>query len=131
MFESLIVKYCISFPLSLVLSLVQVESSGVPTKISKDIDSKGIVHYNYGLMQLNTKTAKSFCGITDYKKLLIPQFNIKCGCSYLEMQYKRYENPYKALLAYNKGSVPKSEERTFMNTKYIKKILSKQKELNF
>lgn len=128
MLTSIISKYCVGIPLSLVLSLIQVESGANPNSISKDVNPiTKEINYNYGLMQLNTKTAKSFCGIANKEYLLIPEVNIECGCSYLVSQKKKYGNDYMALLAYNKGSVPKTELKTFMSTSYVKLIIRHSK----
>lgn len=96
MFEALIAKYCL-VPMSVVLSVIHVESSGNPQALSQG---------NYGLMQVRFATAKEMsCGVKKPEDLFIPEINIKCGCNYLAKQMNRYKDRTASIVAYNQGSV--------------------------
>ena len=79
---------------------------------------------NYGLMQINARLHKERCGVTDKKQFFDPEINIKCGCSYLEFQHKRYNgNMRKTLYAYNKGNADYVTKEELKNSSYVNGIL--------
>lgn len=83
--------------MSVVLSVIHVESSGNPQAFSQG---------NYGLMQIRFATAKEMkCGVKRPEDLYNPEINIRCGCAYLDKQMARYKNRKASIVAYNQGSV--------------------------
>jgi soluble lytic murein transglycosylase-like protein len=111
MFLTIIAKYCL-IPVSMVLSVIQVESTGNPLALSQG---------NYGLMQVRLATAKELnCGVKTTADLFKPDVNINCGCNYLSKQYKRYGNWKAAVVAYNQGSVI-SDGKIILNRKNLDK----------
>ena len=94
--ESMIPTYCPSCPPSLVLSLVQAESSG------NQYGSSGAVLTSSagaeGLFQLEPATAASL-GVDPTS----PTGNIQGGLTYLQQLYDEYGNWTDALEAYNEG----------------------------
>lgn len=108
MFTTIIAKYCL-VPLSLALSVIQVESTGNPLALSQG---------NYGLMQVRFNTAKELsCGVKKAEDLFNPETNIKCGCAYLHKQKLRYRNWKSAVVAYNQGSVISDNGNIVLNYK--------------
>lgn len=78
--------------------LIQIESSFIPTIVSRDGSS-------IGLMQLQRPTALDM-GLLASDSLLNPSVNIRLGTKYLRLLLDRYNQDLRlALLSYNKGMV--------------------------
>lgn len=78
----------------LIRSVIEQESGFRPEAVSP----KGAV----GLMQIMPLTGRSHCGVT-FKELKSPSINVKCGCSYLKEQLRKYRSAVLALEAYYRG----------------------------
>lgn len=115
MLQSVILKYC-AVPVSLVLSMIKIESGFNPNAIKDG---------NFGLMQVRTATASSHCGIKTVDELMKLENNIRCGCSYLSFQYRRYGNNFsRAILAYNQGHVKPSQFEKAKYNRYVKGVIN-------
>lgn len=82
-------------PMSLVIAMIEVESSFRPNVVSKTND--------YGLMQINEINHPRFqeeFGVTDF---FDPFDNVLCGITMIAEHYHRYLTLDKALMAYNLG----------------------------
>lgn len=105
-------------PMTLVLALIEVESSFQEDVISRTDD--------YGLMQINVINhgwLYEEYGITDF---LDPYNNILCGITILSQHYERYGDETKVLMAYNMGAVGAKRRWDIgvYETPYTNKILS-------
>lgn len=80
-------------PVSLLFSIIYVESSFNPEAINKNANGT----YDYGLMALNSKT---FRGYTK-EELSNPETNLRLGCEYLSKLKKRYKTWGEAVIHYN------------------------------
>lgn len=105
-------------PMTLVLALIEIESSFQADVISRTDD--------YGLMQINAINhgwLYEKYGITDF---LDPYNNILCGITILSMHYESYGDETKALMAYNMGAfgAKRKWDIGVYETPYTNKILS-------
>ena len=103
-------------PMSLVMAVINVESSFDPTLVSGTDD--------YGLMQINACNHEWLTeehGITDF---LDPYQNVYCGILILSEHYNRYEDVNKALMAYNLGATgaKKLWDKGIYETRYTRKV---------
>ena len=106
----------------LVMALINQESSFQTDIISKTND--------FGLMQINQinhKWLSEKLGITDFSD---PYQNIHCGVYILSDLLQKYEEPSKALMAYNMGETGAARlwEKGIYETTYSKNILEKMNE---
>lgn len=108
-----------NIPMSLVIAIIDVESSFRPNAVSKTND--------YGLMQINKcnhKWLEKQYGITNF---FDPYENIFCGITILSQKYGGVQSLDKTLMAYNLGltKATKLWSEGIYQTSYSKKVLSK------
>jgi len=78
---------------------------------------------SWGLMQIMGGTAREL-GFKGFFPLLCePEIGIKYGILYLHKKYKAYGNVTTAIAAYNFGVVQRITDKTFINQKYVNKVL--------
>jgi len=112
-------KHCVADP-KLVLSIIQVESSGNPRALGKLVNVRLIrngsyvieKHRAYGLMQVMSFHEKN------PEKLFDPEYNIYRGCSILHDCIRRSRSFIQSISCYHNG--PNSKK---INSLYVKKIL--------
>ncbi len=109
---------------SLVMALIQNESSFNPETISKTND--------YGYMQINRVNhlwLMETLGITDFTD---PYQNIRAGVFVLRKLFERYQDTSMVLMAYNMGEdgAARLWEKGIYSTDYAEKILSDQKQFS-
>lgn len=103
-------------PMSLVIAMIEVESSFQPDAVSGTDD--------YGLMQINGINHEWLTeeyGITDF---FDPYWNVFCGIKILSTHWERYKDIDKSLMAYNLGATGASEfwDEGIYSTEYTRKI---------
>jgi soluble lytic murein transglycosylase-like protein len=103
-------------PMSLVIAMIEVESSFQPDAVSGTDD--------YGLMQINGINHEWLTeeyGITDF---FDPYYNVFCGIKILSIHWDRYKDIDKSLMAYNLGATGASEfwDEGIYSTEYTRKI---------
>lgn len=117
-----IVKKYPNLKLSLVIAVIECESSGRPSVVSK----AGAV----GLMQIIPKWVKdrmSNLGVTD---LYDPYSNILVGCDILSEHLNTYDgNVYAALMRYNGTKNPGDKAAAGNYSEYSKKVVNRANEL--
>jgi soluble lytic murein transglycosylase-like protein len=140
MISAIVAKYC-ALPVSLVMSVIHVESSGREKAFLRE--DRGYEFSSFGLMQVTYATAKFIkCGVTKPEQLFDPEKNVKCGCKYLSMQMDRYKNRRASIVSYNQGSVlidgkpvldhsglSDKAMRGVMRNKYANKVLTHRKKI--
>lgn len=109
---------------SLVMALIQNESSFDPETISKTND--------YGYMQINRVNhlwLMETLGITDFTD---PYQNIRAGVFVLRKLFERYQDTNMVLMAYNMGEdgAARLWEKGIYSTDYTEKVLICQKQFN-
>jgi soluble lytic murein transglycosylase-like protein len=112
-------KHCVADP-KLVLSIIQVESSGNPKALGKLVNIRLIrkgnyvieKHRAYGLMQVMSFHER------DPIKLFDPEYNIYKGCSILHDCIRKSRSFIKSISCYHDG--PNSKK---INYSYVKKVL--------
>ncbi len=111
----LITSYALEYdiPISLLLSIIYVESSFNPAAVNKN--SNGT--YDYGLMSLNSRTFK---GYTD-EQLYNVETNLQLGCEFLVMLKEKYRTWGEAVIHYN-GLYTKGAGS------YMVKVMEKERE---
>jgi soluble lytic murein transglycosylase-like protein len=110
-----IIGYAVEYdiPVSLLFSIIYVESSFNPKAINKN--SNGT--YDYGLMSLNSKTFKGY----SREQLFNIETNLRLGCEYLVWLKKRYKTWGEAVIHYN-GLYTKGAGS------YMVKVMEKERE---
>lgn len=110
-----IIGYAVEYdiPVSLLFSIIYVESSFNPKAINKN--SNGT--YDYGLMSLNSKTFKGY----SREQLYDIETNLRLGCEYLVWLKKRYKTWGEAVIHYN-GLYTKGAGS------YMVKVMEKERE---
>ncbi len=110
-----IIGYAVEYdiPVSLLFSIIYVESSFNPKVINKN--SNGT--YDYGLMSLNSKTFKGY----SREQLYNIEINLRLGCEYLLLLKKRYKTWGEAVIHYN-GLYTKGAGS------YMVKVMEKERE---
>jgi len=110
-----IIGYAVEYdiPVSLLFSIIYVESSFNPKAINKN--SNGT--YDYGLMSLNSKTFKGY----SREQLFNIETNLRLGCEYLMWLKKRYKTWGEAVIHYN-GLYTKGAGS------YMVKVMEKERE---
>ena len=103
-------------PMSLVIAMIEVESSFQPDAVSGTDD--------YGLMQINGINHEWLTeeyGITNF---FDPYYNVFCGIKILSIHWERYKDIDKSLMAYNLGATGASEfwDEGIYSTEYTRKI---------
>ena len=108
-------------PVSLILAMIETESSFNPEVISKTND--------YGLMQLNKINHEWLNEQYRAADMLNPYQNVFCGVKIISSFVKRYGDYGKALMAYNMGDygAKKAWENGIASTKYSEKIIALMK----
>lgn len=110
-----IIGYAVEYdiPVSLLFSIIYVESSFNPKAINKN--SNGT--YDYGLMSLNSKTFKGY----SREQLYNIETNLRLGCEYLVWLKKRYKTWGESVIHYN-GLYTKGAGS------YMVKVMEKERE---
>lgn len=105
-------------PVSLVIAMIEHESSFNPEEISSTDD--------YGLMQINTVNHSSLEEQYKTADLMNPYQNVFCGIKMIGSYISSYGNYNKALMAYNMGEygAEKAWENGIESTSYSKSILA-------
>lgn len=105
-------------PVSLVIAMIEHESSFNPEEISSTDD--------YGLMQINTVNHSSLEGQYKTADLMNPYQNVFCGIKMIGSYISSYGDYNKALMAYNMGEygAEKAWENGIESTSYSKSILA-------
>lgn len=105
-------------PVSLVIAMIEHESSFNPEEISSTDD--------YGLMQINTVNHSSLEEQYKTADLMNPYQNVFCGIKMIGSYISSYDNYNKALMAYNMGEygAEKAWENGIESTSYSKSILA-------
>ena len=103
-------------PMSLIIAMIEVESSFRANAISKTND--------YGLMQINIvnhERLRKEYGITDF---LDPYQNVFCGITMIAEHYNRYYDVNRAVMAYNLGvtGAKRLWDKSIFRTSYTDKI---------
>lgn len=84
---------------------------------------RALQRFSYGLMQVMGGTARAY-GFTGFlTDLLDPQTNLEYGCKFFASLVKRYKYTNDQIAAYNAGSVKKNQDGTYVNQKYVDKVL--------
>lgn len=110
--------YGVFIPTELVLAIIQVESSGVPTAIRKEPDGR----VSRGLMQVLDDTARQM-GYFNPADNMTPAGGVDVGVKYLGWQIKRYNGDLKrAVAAYNAGTARYKNDNTFVNQGYVDRV---------
>jgi len=151
MYDDIIKRYAVVYDIDekLIRAIIQVESSWNPWAIRvergfwkryldgikrvffvtpKDddrwLDYPDFTSCSYGLMQLMLTTAmEQGFRFTYPTELLDPATNIKWGCALLKKLYRRYGDWNDAISAYNQGNNRKNLDGTYVNQKYVNKVL--------
>lgn len=85
---------------------------------------RALQRFSYGLMQVMGGTARGY-GFTGFlTDLLDPETNIEYGCKFFASLVKRYKYTNDQIAAYNAGHVRKNQDGTYVNQKYVDKVLS-------
>lgn len=107
----------------IVLALMDQESSYRPNLISKTND--------YGLMQINKVNHEWLKRELEIKDFLDPQESIQAGTRMLGDLFKKYEDPHKALMAYNfgEGGAKKHWKQGTYSSKYSRSVMAKADKL--
>lgn len=105
-------------PVSLVIAMIEHESSFNPEEISSTDD--------YGLMQINTVNHSSLEEQYKTADLMNPYQNVFCGIKMIGSYISSYGDYNKALMAYNMGEygAEKAWENGIESTSYSKSILA-------
>ena len=105
-------------PVSLVIAMIEHESSFNPEEISSTDD--------YGLMQINTVNHSSLEEQYKTADLINPYQNVFCGIKMIGSYISSYGDYTKALMAYNMGEygAEKAWENGIESTSYSKSILA-------
>ena len=105
-------------PVSLVMAMIEHESSFNPEEISSTDD--------YGLMQINTVNHSSLEEKYKTADLMNPYQNVFCGIKMIGSYISSYGDYNKALMAYNMGEygAEKAWENGIESTSYSKSILA-------
>lgn len=105
-------------PVSLVMAMIEHESSFNPEEISSTDD--------YGLMQINTVNHSSLEEQYKTADLMNPYQNVFCGIKMIGSYISSYGDYNKALMAYNMGEygAKKAWENGIESTSYSKSILA-------
>ena len=105
-------------PVSLVMAMIEHESSFNPEEISSTDD--------YGLMQINTVNHSSLEEQYKTADLMNPYQNVFCGIKMIGSYISSYGDYNKALMAYNMGEygAEKAWENGIESTSYSKSILA-------
>ena len=103
-------------PMSLIIAMIEVESSFRPNVVSKTND--------YGLMQINKvnhEWLREEYGITDF---LDPYQNVFCGITMVAEHYTRYYDVNRTVMAYNLGvtGAKRLWDESIFRTSYTDKI---------
>jgi soluble lytic murein transglycosylase-like protein len=111
----LITSYALEYdiPISLLLSIIYVESSFNPAAVNKNSNGTS----DYGLMSLNSRTFK---GYTD-EQLYDVEINLQLGCEFLVMLKEKYRTWGEAVIHYN-GLYTKGAGS------YMVKVMEKERE---
>lgn len=106
-------------PMSLVIAIIEVESSFRPNVVSSTND--------YGLMQINKSNHGWLTKEYDIKDFFDPYENIFCGITILSQKYSGVQSLDKTLMAYNLGLTKAKQlwSKGIYQTSYSKKVLSK------
>lgn len=94
---------------TIILGIIQKESSGDPGAIGDKGNSIGLMQLNFG-----AGTPQMF-GYNDKEALKDPSTNVTVGTLYFLHQLKRYEDVEKALSAYNAGTAT-DKNRFYVDT---------------
>jgi len=106
-------------PITLILAMIELESSFNPEVISKTDD--------YGLLQINSINHEWLEQQYQTADMLDPYQNVYCGTKIISSYIKKYEGDYtKALMAYNMGNygASKAWENGIYSTGYTDRVLS-------
>jgi hypothetical protein len=116
--QNYIKELCEQFnvPIKLVYAIISVESDFCPTLISKTND--------YGLMQINKVNHEWLTKKHNITDFLDPYQNVYCGILIFSQHYQRYQDIYKALMAYNMGAngAARAWDKGIYSTRYTTKI---------
>ncbi len=106
----------------LVNAVIQTESSGKPGAINTTGGGKGA----YGPMQVRQAALADYNAANGTKygmqDLLNPRIGVDVGTWYLGQQLDKFNDPNKALVAYNEGAASKNVETG--STPYVQKVMS-------
>ena len=103
-------------PMSLIIAMIDVESSFRPNAISKTND--------YGLMQINIVNHEELRKEYDITDFLDPYQNVFCGITMIAEYYNRYCDVNRALMAYNNGltGAKRLWDKSIFRTSYTDQI---------
>jgi soluble lytic murein transglycosylase-like protein len=111
-----------------VLAMVEVESTCSPTALGQ--------HGAVGLIQIKPSTAKAVAeeaGVRwrGTRMLTRPTFNVALALRYLWKLERRFQDPYLAMVAYNRGPerVAGMSRRSAHRAAYVRKILARYEDL--
>ena len=107
-----------NLPMSLVIAIIENESSFVADVISPDGGDYGLMQIN----KINHKWLSEKYGITNF---LNPYQNVLCGINILADQCNKYGDYHKALMAYNMGAGGANRlwKQGIYTSKYSEKVM--------
>lgn len=81
-----------------------------------------------GLMQVMGAVAREHgCDDTFLSKLFDPEINLEYGCKYLSILKRRFGDMTDCIAAYNAGSPRKLDDGSYVNQKYVDRVLKNWK----
>lgn len=85
---------------------------------------KTLQKFSYGPLQIMGGTAR-WLGFTDWlMKLDEPETGVYWGCAYFKKNCAKYLKMTDQLAAYNRGSVERKADGTYVNQEYVNKVMS-------
>lgn len=96
------------------------------TDIQSEMDAQAT---SYGYMQVMGTVAREYGFGQNFTKLYNKKLNIDFGCKHLKNMYNRYGDMQSAIASYNAGSVIKTRGGTFVNERYVDKVMSFYREI--